>query len=43
MDFENLLTIYRNLRDNYEYNMKYEEAGQFFIREMNLKRNYDVE
>jgi len=23
--------------------MKYEEAGQFFIREMNLKRNYDVE
>lgn len=40
--FENILTVYRNLRENYEYRMKYEEAGQFFIREMNLKRNYDV-
>jgi hypothetical protein len=28
------------LRENYEYRMRYDEAGQFFIREMELKRNY---
>lgn len=33
-------TIYRNLRENYEFRLRYEEAGRFFIREMELKRNY---
>ncbi len=32
--------VYRNLRENYEYRMRYDEAGQFFIREMELKRMY---
>ena len=32
--------VYRNLRENYEYRMRYDEAGQFFIRDMELKRNY---
>jgi hypothetical protein len=32
--------IYRNLRENYEYNLRYEEASEFFKREMELKRNY---
>jgi hypothetical protein len=32
--------VYRNLRENYEYRMRYDEAGQFFIREMELKRKY---
>ena len=32
--------IYRNLRENYEFRMRYDEAGEFFIREMELKRNY---
>jgi Pentapeptide repeats (9 copies) len=32
--------VYRSLRDNYEYRMRYDEAGQFFIREMELKRRY---
>jgi hypothetical protein len=32
--------IYRNLRENYEFRMRYDEAGQFFIIEMELKRNY---
>jgi hypothetical protein len=31
---------YRNLRENYEYWYRYEEADQFFIREMELKRKY---
>jgi hypothetical protein len=32
--------VYRELRENYEYRMRYDEAGQFFIREMELKRKY---
>jgi hypothetical protein len=32
--------VYRNLRENYEYRMRYDETGQFFIREMELKRRY---
>jgi uncharacterized protein YjbI with pentapeptide repeats len=32
--------VYRNLRENYEYRMRFDEAGQFFIREMELKRMY---
>ncbi|HKG31907.1 MAG TPA: pentapeptide repeat-containing protein [Nitrososphaeraceae archaeon] len=32
--------VYRSLRENYEYRMRYDEAGQFFIREMELKRMY---
>ena len=31
---------YRNLRENYEYRLKYDEAGQLFIKEMELKRKY---
>ena len=33
-------TVYRSIRENYEYRMRYDEAGQFFIREMELKRLY---
>jgi hypothetical protein len=32
------MAIYRNLRENYEYRLRYDEAGEFFIREMELKR-----
>jgi len=35
-----LLAIYRNLRENYEFRLRYDEAGQFFIKEMNLKREF---
>jgi hypothetical protein len=34
------LSVYRNLRENYEFRMRYDEAGEFFIREMEMKRNY---
>ncbi|WOV92369.1 MAG: pentapeptide repeat-containing protein [Candidatus Nitrosoabyssus spongiisocia] len=34
------LTVYRNLRENYEFRLMYEEAGKFFIGEMNLRRKY---
>lgn len=35
-----ILSIYRNLRENYEYRLRYDEAGKFFIKEMELKREY---
>jgi hypothetical protein len=31
-----VLAIYRSLRENYEYRLRYDEAGQFFKREMEL-------
>jgi hypothetical protein len=37
---EGVIASYRNLRENYEYRMRYYESGQFFIREMELQRNY---
>jgi len=38
-----ILASYRNLRENYEYRLRYEEAGQFFIKEMEMKRKYREE
>lgn len=38
---EGVLAEYRNLRENYEYYLKYDDAGKFFIKEMELKRNYE--
>jgi hypothetical protein len=35
-----VLGVYRNLRENYEYRMRYDEAGELFIREMEIKRKY---
>jgi hypothetical protein len=40
ISLESVIAEYRNLRENYEYNLRYEEAGQFFIREMELRRKY---
>jgi hypothetical protein len=35
-----VMAVYRNLRENYEYRLGYDEAGEFFLREMELKRWY---
>ena len=35
-----ILATYRNLRENYEFRLMYEEASQFFIKEMDFKRIY---
>jgi len=40
---EDVIGIYRNLKDNYELYARYDEAGQIFIREMEMKRNYREE
>jgi hypothetical protein len=37
---DSIKAVYRNLRENYEYRLRYDEAGKFFIREMELKRKY---
>ena len=35
-----VMAVYRNLRENYEYRLRYDDAGKFFIKEMELKRRY---
>jgi hypothetical protein len=37
---DGVMSVYRNLRENYEYRLRYDDAGKFFIREMELKRKY---
>jgi uncharacterized protein YjbI with pentapeptide repeats len=37
---ESIKAIYRNLRENCEYWLRYDDASEFFIREMELKRRY---
>ncbi|MGD1837726.1 MAG: pentapeptide repeat-containing protein [Nitrososphaeraceae archaeon] len=39
---DDILATYRNLRENYEYNLRYDEAGKFFISEMEFQRNYEL-
>lgn len=39
-NLSSVLDIYRNLRENYEFRLRYEEAGQFFVKEMELRRKY---
>ena len=43
IDIGPILTTYRNLRENYEFNLRYNEAGKFFIREMDLYKNYNID
>jgi hypothetical protein len=33
VDLGDVLSVYRNLRDNYEFRRRYDEAGKFFIRD----------
>ena len=37
---ESVIAVYRNLRENYEYRLRFDAAGRFFIKEMELKRKY---
>ena len=36
-----VLSVLRDLRDNYEYRLEYEGAGKFFVQEMEMKRQYE--
>lgn len=33
-----VMAVYRSLRENYEFRLRYDEAGKFFIKEMELKK-----
>ena len=37
---ESVQGIYRKLRENYDFNLRYDDAGQFFVREMEVKRKF---
>jgi hypothetical protein len=34
------MAVYRNLRENYELRLRYDESSEFFTREMDVKRKY---
>ena len=38
--FVDTLAVLRSLRDNYEYDLMYRIAGQFFVQEMEMRRRY---
>lgn len=40
INLESIKNIYRDLRDNFDLNLRYDIAGKFFVREMELKRKY---
>jgi hypothetical protein len=40
VSLELVSSVYRNLRENYEFRLRYGDAGRFFIKEMDLKRKY---
>jgi hypothetical protein len=37
---DHVLAVYRALRENYDYYLKYDESGKFFINEMKLKKRF---
>ncbi|MEM2169990.1 MAG: hypothetical protein QW186_09360, partial [Candidatus Bathyarchaeia archaeon] len=40
LKLDNVLAVYRSLRDNYDYYLKYEDSGRFFVNEMRLRRRF---
>lgn len=42
LQLESVKDTYRNLRDNYEFQSRYDVSGEFFVREMELKRKYST-
>jgi hypothetical protein len=38
LTLDNVLSVIRMLRENFDYYMKYEESGKLFVKEMDLKR-----
>ena len=41
INLESVKNIYRDLRENFDMNLQYDTAGEFFIREMELQRKYE--
>lgn len=40
LTLDNVLAVYRALRENYDYCLRYDESGKFFVNEMRLKKRF---
>ena len=40
LSLESIKNLYRDLRENFDYNLRYETSGEFHVREMELMRKY---
>ncbi len=40
LTLDNVLAVYRALRENHDYYLKYDESGKFFINEMKLRKRF---
>jgi len=40
VSLESIKNIYRDLRDNFDYTLRYETSGEFHVRELELKRKF---
>jgi len=40
LTLDNVLAVYRALRENYDYYLRYDESGKFFVNEMRLKKRF---
>jgi uncharacterized protein YjbI with pentapeptide repeats/succinate dehydrogenase flavin-adding protein (antitoxin of CptAB toxin-antitoxin module) len=40
LTLDNVLAVYRGLRENYDYYLRYDESGKFFVNEMKLKKRF---
>ena len=43
LTLDNVLSVIRMLRENFDYYMRYEESGRLFVKEMDLKRDHLLE
>lgn len=43
LNLENVRGVYRDLRDNFDRQLRYDMAGGFFVREMEVGRKYKVD
>ena len=43
LNLENVRSVYRDLRDNFDQQLRYDVAGGFFVREMELGRKYRID
>ena len=40
LTLDNVLAVYRGLRENYDYYLRYDESGKFFVNEMKLRKRF---
>ena len=43
LNLENVRGVYRDLRDNFDQQLRYDVAGGFFVREMEIGRKYGID